>query len=561
MHRPGIVLPVPLTRLFRAASRRRTARLIQAGDAARDRAAWPAAVAGYRRALARDPGLAPIWVQLGHALQEGGDADAAEQAYRRAIALEPDNPDTLLHLGHVVGRRGAFAEALGLITQGLRLAPEDALLRGERDRLLGLHGARLLQDLQEAVARRDPAPIAESVTALLDLPTPPLQPLIALIPAIEALDLPDSAALILRRAVAADLGTAEHALALAALQAREVRLAEAHDTLAGIMAREPMHGLARDALRAVKARRNRAMREEIAAARGIAPEAIPAGIRFVAIGTTGLCNASCVHCPTGKPVTAHVPRTPMPLDLYERILREMAGLHLTVDIQISLGLFGDALVDPHVVERARLIRRHLPDVEISVNTNGAAYNRARHQALRGTIDILALHVESLRPEAYAELMAPLRLERVRPKMDAILEDFGGLVQVSCPVSRLNLPELGEIRRHFLAAGAGGVHFDKLSSRCAEDRSVFDRLALTPVPNRCGPAALDDLIIDCDGLVMGCCFDFERLEPIGDLSRQPLLEVLLSPARQRMRAQMAEGRHAERQTCNRCWMDAEEVAIA
>ena len=42
-------------------------------------------------------------------------------------------------------------------------------------------------------------------------------------------------------------------------------------------------------------------------------------------GTTGgLCNASCLSCPTGKAVTSHLPRTTMPLDLFEKVVREIA---------------------------------------------------------------------------------------------------------------------------------------------------------------------------------------------------------------------------------------------
>jgi hypothetical protein len=318
---------------------------------------------------------------------------------------------------------------------------------------------------------------------------------------------------------------------------------------------DPCDEATRQALIALKGRLNAEARRRIAAEHGAAPEALPRALRFVAFGTTGVCNASCIHCPTGKPATAHVPRVTMPMPLFERIIRDMAALHLTVDIQMSLGLFGDGLVDPLVLERVRLVRRLLPDAKVSVNTNGAAYNPAKHRELFEQTSTIAVHCESLRPEVYDELMAPLRLKNVLPKIEAILRDFPGKVHVSVPVSRRNRDEIPEIWRWFRDRGAANVQIDALSSRCATDRSLFDSLALAPIPIRCAPDVTDDLIVDCDGRVVICCQDFGREEPIGDLSKQSLVQTLLSAERRLVGEQFAAGRHAERQTCERCYGDA------
>lgn len=284
------------------------------------------------------------------------------------------------------------------------------------------------------------------------------------------------------------------------------------------------------------------------------PDGRPGRLRFVNIGTTGLCNASCAHCPTGKASTAHAPRYPMPMPLFTRLIDEMHDLVVPVEEQIAFGLFGDALIDPFVVERARYVRSRFPAVPVSVNTNGAGFNPAKHAALRDLGVILALHCESLDPETYHRLMGPLRLERVQPKYEQILQAFPGQVNISVPVSRLNMGELVSLRRWFMDRGAARVTFDPLSSRCAADRSLFDSLALAPKPIRCTPDVLDDLIIDCDGQVMVCCQDFERLEPIGAFQDSSLAALLADPRRLARRQLFAEKRHAELATCARCYGD-------
>jgi tetratricopeptide (TPR) repeat protein len=281
---------------------------------------------------------------------------------------------------------------------------------------------------------------------------------------------------------------------------------------------------------------------------------LPERLRYVMLGTTGMCNASCVHCPTGKTETAHAPRVPMPMALFHKIIDGIADLALPITDQVSFGLFGDGLVDPFVVERAAFLMSRLPHTRISVNTNGAAFNAKKHAALNDYVFTVALHCESLIPEIYNDLMRPLRAERVFPKFEEILKTFPGKVLVSVPVSKKNIGELPSIRQWFTERGAKEVAFDPLSSRCAEDRSVFESLAIDPHPIRCPPEIMDDLIVDCDGQVLVCCQDFQRAEGIGNLLTESLADVLVGLRRLNTRKLLADGRHEEMATCSRCYGD-------
>lgn len=286
---------------------------------------------------------------------------------------------------------------------------------------------------------------------------------------------------------------------------------------------------------------------------------LPLQLRYVIIGTTSICNASCVHCPTGKDSTGHVPRLPMPMPLYRKLLDGIDALGLPITSQISFGLFGDSLADPLVVQRAAYARALFPDVEIVVNTNGAAFNPARHAALLESGVFISLHCESLVAETYDHLMQPLRLERVLPKYLQIFSAFPGRVNVSVPVSRLNRDELPAMRDWFEAQGARSVTFDPISSRCVDDRGVFEDLALNPVRIRCPPDVLEDLIVDADGTVLICCQDFQRVEGIGDLASQEVDELLGGLHRRRVRNRLEAGQHDRISTCAKCYGDLRMAA--
>jgi len=73
--------------------------------APRDLGQWDIAARLYRRALDRNPGNSPIWVQYGHVLKEAGQRNA-ELAYRQALAYDPRVADFHLQLGHALKLRG-----------------------------------------------------------------------------------------------------------------------------------------------------------------------------------------------------------------------------------------------------------------------------------------------------------------------------------------------------------------------------------------------------------------------------------------------------------------------
>lgn len=98
---------------------------IEQGDRARDQRDWAAAAAAYERALAENPGLAPIWIQLGHARKEAGDLAAALAAYQRAAETASRDAEAHLQFGHALKLSGRRAEAIAAYVRACRLDPSD----------------------------------------------------------------------------------------------------------------------------------------------------------------------------------------------------------------------------------------------------------------------------------------------------------------------------------------------------------------------------------------------------------------------------------------------------
>jgi radical SAM protein with 4Fe4S-binding SPASM domain len=243
----------------------------------------------------------------------------------------------------------------------------------------------------------------------------------------------------------------------------------------------------------------------------------------------------------------------MTMPLFKRIIDQIASSDVSVLGPISFGLFGDGLVDPHVLERAKYVRKRIPFAYINVNTNGAAYSRRKHQQLRETVSSISLHIESLDPLTYNRLMAPLKLNHVLPKCIKLAKDFGKQLSISVPVSRANYLEKAEIESFFLDRGAGHVIFTPIMNRCS-DNPVFTDLAFSPRAMTCRSDLLADLIIDWAGDVFACCQDFAKQMQVGDLSRQDLSEMLNSPQRKALGEMLDAGRWNELPACSHCQFD-------
>ena len=111
----------------------------------------------------------------------------------------------------------------------------------------------------------------------------------------------------------------------------------------------------------------------------------------VILGGTSVCNASCIHCPTNKPETDNVEHGVMPMDLFCSVMDQLAE-DCTISDYIGFGLFGDAFLDPFIVERTLYAKRKFPNVTLSVNSNAAAYSHKKHAALFETVDGVTLHL-------------------------------------------------------------------------------------------------------------------------------------------------------------------------
>lgn len=95
---------------------------------------------------------------------------------------------------------------------------------------------------------------------------------------------------------------------------------------------------------------------------------VPAFPQMIQIQTRTGCNGACVFCPYPDAVNK-VPRGRMTDALFEKIVDEIACHHVTR--RISPYLMNEPFLDSSILEKARLIKKRVPNARIVITTNGS----------------------------------------------------------------------------------------------------------------------------------------------------------------------------------------------
>lgn len=278
-------------------------------------------------------------------------------------------------------------------------------------------------------------------------------------------------------------------------------------------------------------------------------------LRFLVIGTTAVCNANCSHCPTNKAYSRTQARGVMDMELFERIVRELAASDFRGTI--AFGLFGEPLQDPLLPSRVAMIRDLCPNATISLSTNAALYDPDKHRETLERIDDIAVHIEALTPAVYETVMKPLKVRRTFPRAEQLIADQAGRVHVVSPVHRENLDQIADLKQYWENRGAGETELIALSNRSGQSPN-YDALALAPTAVGCGPEmVITELVVDWDGAVLTCCQDFHRHGRIGDLRHETISQTMENLERSRVKRLFNEKRWGELKACAACKLDSEE----
>lgn len=142
---------------------------IAAAGHARDHKIWSVARDFFATAVAQNPSLTDIWIQLGHVCKEAGAYQAAEDAYTNALSGGALDAETWNQIGHARKLGGAFDGAVAAFARAVICGNTDPKARRDLHHLTGFSAveARVALHVEFVEMHAQGLPITPSVHMLL----------------------------------------------------------------------------------------------------------------------------------------------------------------------------------------------------------------------------------------------------------------------------------------------------------------------------------------------------------------------------------------------------------
>jgi len=259
------------------------------------------------------------------------------------------------------------------------------------------------------------------------------------------------------------------------------------------------------------------------------------------IETIAACNARCVFCtyPTMRRA-----RGRMTDEVYSKVLTDAVDLSMFIG-RIYLQGLGEPLMDKAIAERVFLARQVLPQVPVSLYTNGSGLDAATIAQLAGA--------------GLSELVVSLTGTTKEQREGAMgLSDFDEVVRWTDHARRLIPTRVKLILSRDLIEDPN-LDTERFRERWGSDAMItyegnwageLTKFRGAPHKEACH-RAMEQLMVLWNGDVALCCFDGEGEMTFGNVKDQTLREIWESPERTRVRELHRAGRRAEVPLCKGC----------
>jgi MoaA/NifB/PqqE/SkfB family radical SAM enzyme len=293
----------------------------------------------------------------------------------------------------------------------------------------------------------------------------------------------------------------------------------------------------------------------------------------VRIEPTNLCNYHCVMCPRE---TLTRPKSVMPMPFYESILDEVVLMGAD---QITLVNFGESFIDPNLEDKIYLANRKgmktyiISNVSLLDKESQSDYAKNLGQsmtkieaAVRAGLKEIRLSFYGTNKQDYEEIMRQGKFEEVEKNLKLLTEirnKYGKEIISPTTGDKILSPE---VSMYYLE-----MEKDEKSSKMDDfvsyTKNFADYIEVWRPHNwtsgrsyrevseqkktSCGRPSSGPIQINCNGIMIPCCFDYNESIPLGNLASQTVEEVLRGKPYQELRRVHETKEFNKVPACNEC----------
>lgn len=264
------------------------------------------------------------------------------------------------------------------------------------------------------------------------------------------------------------------------------------------------------------------------------------------VETTAKCNLYCPMCPRE---THKQPKEDMPPEVFEKLVAEAGA---TAEHMMLIGL-GEPFLDPAIFDRIHYCEKH--GISTLLSTNGTLLDEAAAQRLLDSpLAHITLSFDGYSKETFEHYRKGAKFERVRDNFIRFCESKhrrGSRLQTVVQMVRMpgNRHEEADFRRFW--SQVKGV--DQIRVKDDETNLVQpESRGGVAGGRRCHYLWRGPVYVKHDGRVYPCCQSYMLDgEPVGDLRRQSLEQIVNSEPMRELRRAHATGQGHQVEMCARC----------
>jgi radical SAM protein with 4Fe4S-binding SPASM domain len=274
---------------------------------------------------------------------------------------------------------------------------------------------------------------------------------------------------------------------------------------------------------------------------------------------SGYCNLKCAFCPQGVPGSG-LKKGYMSMELFKKLVDDLQAFPGKPKLVRVCGN-GDPLMNKDLPAMLRLARERRVAERMEVVTNGLLLHAVAIQELPECLDRIIISIEGLCEADYLRICGTrVDFQGFLDKLHALYASRKNCV-VHVKIHHASVPTK-EREKQFLDVFedlCDEIFIEKLVPMWPQLDSAFCsnefRWGNYPVRKRRVCAQIfKGLQVQADGEIVPCCVDYKRVNVLGDIRTEGLLDIWNGPTMKRLQMQHLSGNKGSLEPCKDCEMN-------
>ena len=279
------------------------------------------------------------------------------------------------------------------------------------------------------------------------------------------------------------------------------------------------------------------------------------------VEASGFCNLKCKYCPHYTSPEELI-KNNMTLEMFKKVaddMKELGGIKL-----LRFCGTGETLLNKKFIEMAKYAKESKASDRIEVITNGVLINERLSTEMPKYLDRVIVSIEGLDDQGYSDFAgSKVDFDKLVGNI-AMLHENSGSCKIHVKIHNHAASNKEEIERFFriFRPICDEVYVENLVSMWPEVAPDASNLGIDAgyrfggeiTPRKVCVQIFKSMLVNANGDVVPCCVDFKRVNMIGNVEKETLMEIWNGKLMRDLQLRHLQGLKNQTRPCVDCTMN-------